>query len=294
MPRNTSQLFAILNDGDVRRLPLGNSIQPNIFDLFEEQSTAVVADQVEALDFDPNLRPDEDHVIKIPNFDLPTSISGAIRNPLGVHTLNITADNLEKLRALFLGEPEPDGPIWFQTFSRKQVLAKDRLGLVLSGDTLTRLTEPGLVLDSQLAAVYQDNALYFRSYTAAKRVLDLADYYKAATDAEVDGFLLHDRLHCDDAAALKASADTWIRRRVALLSDDGTLDTLKPRFAAKIAAQFGVTITVKKVSGKERIVLPTARAELKNVLRLLGDDYYSAPLSGAKYESHSKRKLSAT
>ena len=162
---------------------------------------------------------------------------------------------------------------------------------MLSGDTLTQMTEPGLVLDSQLAAVVDGDSLYFRNFNSAKRVLSLADYYREATDVEVVAFAGHARIHCDDVDGLQAVSDTWIRRRVAILIEEGILDGIRPRAAATVAQRFEVVLTVRRVNGHDKIDLPVNRMELKKVLRFLGEDYYEAPLSGTKYESHSKRRL---
>ena len=293
MPAYTgSHLFAILHGKqEVKRLPLHQNLQAPIRALFQGQEAAFRSDDAEELDFDPSLRPDEDQIIRIPNFSVPDAVRSALENPLSVDVLSFSSASAERVVGLFVGQLKPKVKVLFQTFNRRQVLTTGGFSVVLRGDTFQRLEEPGLILDGRLSAVIAGSDLFIRNYAQAARVLDLTEYYREATDNEITEFVGDERLHCDDPDVLKTVADTWVRRKVAILAKSGVLAKLSPKKAKTIGAEFGVVVGIKRIGGKDRIVLPEDRLALKELLRFLDEDYYKSPLSDAKYVSHSKRKL---
>ena len=292
--QTTAHLFAILQGKqEVRLLPLHQSLQTQISALFESQESAFRSEDAEELDFDPSLRPDEDQIIRIPAFVLPDAIRSALENPLGVTPLSFSPETADRIVGLFVGGLAPNLKVLLQTFNRRQMLTASGLSIILRGDTFRRLDEPGLVLDSRLSAVVDGGDLFLRSYTQAARVLDLTEYYQEATDEEITEFAGSERLYCEDLDGMKAAADTWVRRKVAILAKSGVMAQLSPKKAKTIAAEFKISIGIKRVGGKDRIVLPQDRQALKELLRFLDEDYYKSALSDARYVSHSKRKLAA-
>jgi hypothetical protein len=262
--------------------------------MFASQAIAFRSSDAEELDFDPSLRPDEDQIIRIHGFRVPDAIQSALTNPLSVETLAFSTANVERIAGLFVGSLEPTPTVAFQSFNRRQMLMTNGFSIILHGDTFRRLEEPGLILDSRLAALIDGDSLFLRSYAQASRVLDLTNYYSEATNEEIAEFLESDRLHCEDVAALKDAADTWVRRKIAILRRSGAVSQLAPRKVKTAGAEFDVTIVIKRVNGKDTIVLPGDRASLKDLLRFLDEDYYKSPLSDARYVSHSKRKLASS
>ena len=291
--QDPTQLFAVLNDshGSVRRLPVSQALQSEVRSIFDHQTIQFMKPATELLDFDPSLRPDEDHIIRIPDFVLPATIVAALRNPLGVEPLGAAPQMWTQIAGLFVGELEPATIVRMQSFDRRQVLTARGLSIILSGSTFRRLEEPGLVLDTTLSALIRGTDLFLRNYGRAKRVLDLTAYYREATDGEIEKFSANPKLYCSDLAALKATSDSWVRRKVALLLDSALFSELSARKAAGVASTFSVKMVIKKVDGKERIVLPDDRKALKDLLRFLDEDYFESPLSKSKFVSHSKRKL---
>jgi hypothetical protein len=294
--QEATQLFAVLNDAQrsVRRLPVTQALQGTVRTVFVHQTNQFKPPDAELLDFEPSLRPDESHIIRIADFMLPTPIIAALQNPLGVEVLDAAGDLLTQIAGLFIGELEPSVLVRVQSFDRRQVLTARGLSIILSGGTFRKLEEPGLALDTILSALVVGTDLFIKSYNRARRVLDLTEYYREATDAEIDKFASNAKVYCDNLETLKGVADSWVRRKVALLLDSPSFNELSPRKAVKIADKFNVKLAIRKTEGKERIVLPSDRKSLKELLCFLDEDYWESPLSGTKFVSHSKRKLKST
>src|SRR2546422_7844652 len=100
--QDTTQLFAVLSDDQrtVRRLPVAQALQSVVRSVFQTQAAEFTGPSIELLDFDPSLRPDEAHIIRIPQFVLPAPIRAAMENPLGVEPLGVTSETLGQIAGL--------------------------------------------------------------------------------------------------------------------------------------------------------------------------------------------------
>ena len=54
-------------------------------------------------------------------------------------------------------------------------------------------------------------------------------------------------------------------------------------------SKFGLSIELDEENGK--LVVPSSKREFKKLLRLLNDDLLESPLTQAKYETNSKRRI---
>jgi hypothetical protein len=119
----------------------------------------------------------------------------------------------------------------------------------------------------------------------------MAHYYAEATDPELEKFQKHARIFMPDGATLNELADSWVRRRIAMISESKILDHVAPKQLATAAVGFPVAITVKRVGKHDRIILPTEKKPLKSLLQFLAEDFLLSPLSEAKFLTNSKRKV---
>src|SRR5262245_52765348 len=104
------QLFALLanaGDDNVRRLPLAQELQATVHTTFVQQASVFKGTDTELVEFHPSLRPDEDHLIRIANFQPPVAVLAALEAPLSVQTLTVSIATLPTVRGLFVGELKP-------------------------------------------------------------------------------------------------------------------------------------------------------------------------------------------
>ena len=52
-----------------------------------------------------------------------------------------------------------------------------------------------------------------------------------------------------------------------------------------------IPVVYQNVDGREVLVLPNGKKDLKTLLRFLDEDYYKSPLSKTNYLSNSKRAI---
>ena len=131
------------------------------------------------------------------------------------------------------------------------------------------------------------NELLFYSYHNTRRFLDLSSYYKAATDTDLEVFAKQEALYVDDLKDFMENADALIRKKVTLLQKNKVLDSVPAKEIQTRAKAYGVKVRVKK----NQIVVPSDKAELKDLLRFLDEDYFTTILTNRKCITNSKKYL---
>ena len=151
-------------------------------------------------------------------------------------------------------------------------------------------------MQDKLTAHFHNGTLYFTSYHNTKRFLDLADYYREATDTDLDDFAATDIFVFEDQASFKALADSIIRKKIALLQKNEVLkdltvtdiQTVANNFNAELPEEHHIAITV---NDDGNLVIPKDKKQLKELIRFLDEDYVTAPLTKRKCLTNSKQYL---
>jgi hypothetical protein len=302
MPNNNniSNLFALVDDDDapIRRIPLTAALNTELAQLFTEQQTAFLGDK-QSITFTGSYNVDAGEIFTLADYPLPPAIGQAIGNPLTCPVLNLNAET-RRIKALFSGTwTAANKLVNFQIFDAGKLLSNrwTLIGLPIhAGDTYKRLEEPGLILQDKLTAHFHNGTLYFSSYHNTKRFLDLTDYYREATDTDLDDFAATDLFVFEDQAGFKAQADSIIRKKIALLQKNEVLkdltvvgiQTVANNFNAELPEEHHITIMVSEAG---KLVIPEDKKKLKELIRFLDEDYVTAPLTKRKCLTNSKQYL---
>lgn len=297
MPNNTPiNLFALVEDdgAPIRRIPLTAALNPELAQLFADQQATLLGDK-QHIAFTGSYNVDEGEIFTITEYPLPLAIGQVIGNPLTCPVLELDSET-HRIKALFSGTwTAPTKAVNFQVFDTGKLL-KRGFTLIGSGDTYKKLEEPGLMLQDKLTAHYHNGTLFFSSYHNTKRFLDLADYYREATDTDLDAFADTDLFAFEDKTGFKQQADSVIRKNIALLQKNEVLkditvvdiQTVANNFNAELPEEHHINITVNE-DGK--LVIPEDKKQLKELIRFLDEDYVTAPLTKRKCLTNSKQYL---
>lgn len=298
MPNNNNptNLFALVEDDDapIRRIPLTATLNTELAQLFAEQQAVLLGDK-QPIVFTGSYNVDEGEIFMIGDYPLPPAIGQAIGNPLTCPVLNLNTET-HRIKALFSGTWLPENKaVNFQVFDAGKLL-KRGFTLIGSGDTYKKLEEPGLMLQDKLTAHFHNGTLHFNSYHNTKRFLDLADYYREATDTDLNAFATTELFVFEDKAGFKNQADSIIRKKIALLQKNEVLkditvadiQTVANNFNAELPEEHHINITVND-DGK--LVIPEDKKQLKELIRFLDEDYVTAPLTKRKCLTNSKQYL---
>jgi hypothetical protein len=174
-----------------------------------------------------------------------------------------------------------------QSFTAMQLLDQ-RFNLFLDGDTFSRLNNPGFTIGTSLSGIVSNNRIKFRQYQKIKRIFDLANLYKEATDAQLDEFCTSARLQVTDSESFKSFSDQRMRKLVNAISQNQTLETYTAQQIALAAIQTGFSVNVEH----DKIVMPNIKTDAKALLHFLDDGLYRSSLTQEMFITNSKRKLS--
>ncbi|MDH2240293.1 hypothetical protein N5K27_28785 [Pigmentiphaga sp. GD03639] len=277
----------------VFRMELEQALQAELGDVFSAYADTLLSPDLEVVPFErENFQPDDSEVLEIAPFDLPALLFDPLQNPVGWPTLDQSDETLSQVYCVFASDAANDRLI-FQVIPRQQRLTRSSWQIFLHNDVFTRQEAPGLVLGGGCHAVYYTNALRFRSMHWLKQIIDITQYYRAATEADVDRFAALDSVHVEDLDDLKRSSGQWIRTRLAYILDSGVLNGVNVVALAGKALTFDVVLNIVGDGDEAKLVIPSDRRALRAVLKFLEEEYYVGPITGATYEANSKRRRGA-
>ena len=291
---DNSSIMVLLNDGNerpVRLLEVDKTTQVAISSSFAEAAVPLLSGK-QIVPFDGSYKPNEDEGLSIFNFNLPEEITDAVRNPLGLQTLVYNNAMGPDIKAIFIGERSEAGDtevftVAFQRFRKEQYLSTKKFSLFFEENAFKRENRWGIGITDTVDCIFAQTELRFSSYFYARQVFDLSDYYRSATDAEVQSFSGLELLSIADKEQFQSMADTWIRRKIAAINDTGVLKNNTAAKIKRLAQSCGLDVTVEN----KKLVIPTDKKKLKEILGFLDDEVYKGAFTEETYITNSKRKV---
>ncbi len=287
-------IMVLLNDGNenpVQLLEVDKTTQVAICSSFSDAAVPLLSGK-QIVPFDGSYKPNEDEGLSICNFHLPEVITDAVRNPLGLQTFAYDKESEPDIRAIFIGErSESDNTevftVAFQRFRKEQYLSTKKFSLFYDKDTFILENRWGIGITDTIDCVFTQTELRFSSYFYARQIFDLSEYYRSATDTEVQSFSGLDLLSIADKDQFQSLADTWIRRKIAAINDSGVLKNNTAAKIKKLAQSCGLEITVEN----KKLIIPTDKKKLKEILGFLDEEVYKGAFTEETYITNSKRKV---
>ncbi|MDE6673590.1 MAG: DUF4868 domain-containing protein [Acetatifactor sp.] len=252
------------------------------------QATGLMLDGTEHISFDGNYSPDADEILCIDQFALDEIIWDAVQTPAGIDSFVPDETNKDKIKAIFVGEI-CDGKmvIAFQKFKKEQYISVKGINLFFDKETFVQEKRFGITISDEVDCVYEDGKLLFKSFFMARQIFSLMQYYREATQGEVERFTQMNELALDSAEIFIGQADSRVRKKIASIMDSGVLEKFSARDIQKIGRQTGVNVTVRD----KRIVIPADKKQMKIILGFLDEEVYKGAFSNATYITNSKRSV---
>ena len=276
------EIFRIEVDARTQKMIIATLLQA-LEDLVEGKAKIV---------FDGSYKPNEDEILTIENFQLSDEIKDAIRNPLGVQGFGSINGEFPEIKAIFIGERLEEGEtekfnVVFQRFRREQYISTKWCNLFFDNNTFFQERRYGISIADGIDCYYTGKELQFSSFYYARQVFDLSECYRSATDSEVDSFSLSSKLSIADASSFKGMANTWIRRKIAMINDSQVLENYSATEIRKRAKAVGVDIEIKD----KKVIIPNDKEQIKIILGFLDEEAYKGPFSQKTFLANSKRQL---
>ena len=244
------------------------------------------------VEFDGSYKPHSDEFLAIAHFQLPDAIMDAIRDPLGVPPYQKQGDDFPEIKAIFVGErTENEGTekfnVGFQRFRKEQYISTRWYNLFFEANTFFQEKRFGISISDSIDCYYTESELQFTSFYFARQVFDLGNYYRSATDSEVFEFTGSRKLAFENTDTFIAMANTWIRRKIAMINDSKVLQNYPAAEIRNLAATAGVEIETQG----DCIVIPNDKDRVKVILGFLDEEAYKGPFSQITFLANSKRQI---
>lgn len=290
-----SNLFALTDDPANRRLrfSLSQEVQADLTAYLQDQEHNFTEQGRDEIPFDGKYKPDPGEILVISGFDDIDGLTEAIANPLSIPEVSPTPEAFGTIKALFSGNVDQNGvaSVLIQHFDKKRVISTNGLSIFHAANVYKKIEGIGLTVDSKLTAILRDGALKFHSFHLLRQIFDVSEYYKEATDGDIHQFASMACVMVADSAKLIAISDTWVRRKLWLISQSQILEKVPVSDIKAVAAEFHIELKTEIDDGSEKLVIPDEKKQLKTILRFLDEDYYKSPLLANYYLANSKRPL---
>ena len=292
MLKPTQNFFVIVSDNvnPIMRIQLTKELQIHLTRLFEDQRNNFMHEKNE-VEFTSDYKVEFDEVFAIKNFNISPLILTAIQNPLECPILDQDDPNI-KIKAIFSGKGNPNKEVvFFQYFNKSNVLLP---GLTILGSkkTYRKLEDPGLTFSEHLTAVYENKKLLFTSYHKTRRFLDLSQYYREASDEELDLFSECSLFEFERKESFKENSDSIIRKKIALILSNNILDYLTIDKIKKFSLDLNQLLPEDKkiniIINNGRLIIPEDRKRLKELIKFLDEDYFITSLTQQRCVTNSK------
>ena len=276
---------------ELYRLEVDADTQREVCSSFDIALNDLISEKTK-ISFDGRYKPHDDEFLVIENFQLSDAIKDAIRDPLGLPAYQKENGEFYDIKAIFVGKRiETDDTerfeVVFQRFRKEQYISTSWFNLFFTNETFRREKNFGISISDSVDCYYTEDELQFSSFYFARQIFDLSEYYRSATDQEVQAFTTSDKLSFEDTETFKSVANTWIRRKIAMINDSDVLVNYKASEIKKLARDAGITIVVEN----KKVVIPNDKEQIKVILGFLDEEAYKGPFSQNTFLANSKRRI---
>ncbi|WP_315118153.1 Kiwa anti-phage protein KwaB-like domain-containing protein [uncultured Clostridium sp.] len=275
----------------IKRLNVNREGQNSLCHLFSQAVNTVLEENTEVIDFEVGYNADIYQIQQIVDYKIDDFILNALKEPTSVDIFVPVDNEYPDIKCIFTGTIETETLIAFQRFNKSQYITSKGLSFLHINGTLKKVNSFGISINTQIDCIYRNNNLLFKSYYNARQVFDLSMYYRSATDKDLRTFINNDKFFVMDKDNFKENADSWVRKKVALIQDSQVLQKNEVSEIVEVAKKFNVPLNVVNREGTERILLPNEKKEMKAVLKFLDEDIYKGVFSDITFETNSKRRF---
>lgn len=285
-------LFALMNSNSairVYRIDTDNNTDKKITDAFKLQQDDFEKNYHKALPFEAGYKPDSDECHKIVNFQESKPLLDAVNRSTAMPLWDQSV-GLDKISALFIATDYPNNKdkIAIQRFNKKQILSSSKY-LWLSNNTFSMSNALGFNLDDKLVAIIDNQTIKFKSFTNLRSLFDMNQYFALATDNDLKNFKDHPSFDIPLGFSLNTIADNVIRTKVSLINKSAILTTQGVDKIKTAATNLQFPLVTSGTGSNMKIVMPTQKKEIKELLDFLDEDYFKSELTQVRYRSNSKR-----
>ncbi|MEI7174815.1 Kiwa anti-phage protein KwaB-like domain-containing protein [Pectobacterium carotovorum] len=198
---------------------------------------------------------------------------------------------LDEITAFFMAPDYPNNKttIAIQSFSKKQILNASQY-LWLNKGVFSTSQLLGFSLDDKLTAIINNDVIKFLNFNNLRSIFDMSVYFALATKNDIDIFVKQSVFDLPQGFDLNNIADNVIRKKITLINKSGILVSHTVADIKTAASKLNFTINTSGSGSNEKIIIPTSKKEIKELLNFLDEDYFNSEITKQRFRSNSKRK----
>lgn len=280
-------IFALLKNKNedtikIKRIPISSELQ-NDLENYLSPSIKYYNNSDKVI-FCGEYKPDDNEVLYIENFIFDYDLS----NPLNIEILN--HNEIENIKSLVFVN---DNFYAFQVFDSKKIIKVEKLALIYSNNSFSKLDNKGLIIDSKIDALYlfNDRKLFFISFYNSSKIFNLTDFYREATDNEIIQKFYSNKIFNNINKEYDPSKfNAKLRKKIHLIIINKILEKIKDNFdiVYNYANELGLNFFDKT---NKKIILPEKKEDIEKLINFLNEDLYKSPITKNIYKTNSKKKL---
>jgi hypothetical protein len=291
------QFYVVLPNFELRHLHVQQDIQRELTDKFRHDAERTLRNK-HIVSFGSQYPTAQKHeLLVISDFSLSEQFRECVEDSNHCDDIEMADLDGRHVKAIVGAVSEDDGNnvkiAVFKELSGTRILDRSPWNFFLHGNTLTRLDRPGVAIPEPVHAVYQGGELYFFSYETARKFVDLTSMYTEAAEEDLEAFLEQGPV-IFRGGTLREVTDSWCLRRISMVLSSRVWTRVTVQQIQEQAATFGVILDTEPVNGEETIVLPEDRASLKDVLKVLNQDFFYSLLDHTPMYAGIKVPVEAT
>lgn len=186
---------------------------------------------------------------------------------------------------------DPDGsdPIYFfRSCSPKMELQQSsKIALIFSKGNYDTFNETLFVFDRGIDCFCRGNDLFVLNKGRFETIFQFFEEIKEAASETLDTIRATIPIHNFDELEAACLGHIQMLKKLKNIAAQPYLSRIKMDDIKKVIKEMGLSITVKKFGGKEKLTFDSS--DKWEILRLLDDDYLKSVMTGEKYEVNSKR-----
>lgn len=286
------QFYVALSNYELRHVHVEQDIQQDLTNGFSREAERFLHNK-HRIDFVPSyLTAQKGEILAARNFALPNEVEEDIADPNHCDDINPDDLNDRHVKALVGADANDDGSVRiavFKELSGARIIDQSPRNFFLRSDTLTRVDHPGLSVPEPVHAVYEGGDLYFHSYDTAKKFIDLAGIYSEAAREDVEAFLRDAPVVFEGEGTLYDVTDAWSRRRISMILANPVWQRISVQDICHRADVLPFAVETR--SGGETLLLPSDKAQLRELIRFINQDIFRSILTDELHYAGSKVRL---
>lgn len=294
------ELFFLMSEDISPRVVKVNtdkSTQNVIKDIFLEAKDSFFDDKT-SVDFTIDYKVSSCEYFLIPDFSEGLEILAAIERPSAIAEWDSNGMSMHNVKAIFTGKAkttdETETEAYIQYFDKRQIIDTGKTFvqfITQQKNQFSSLKKPGFSIGEKIDAVLTSSGEFsFNSFYIVRRFFDMSEYYREATQDDLDSFVNHEKLKFKCADTFKDIADSQIKRKILLINGSGILNSYSIEELVQCATSINISLEIEGVESDKKLLVPEGKREIKQLLNFLDQGYFNTLITKEIMFTNSKRK----